>query len=131
MEYGFQFANLAPARVHDLARVAEGEGFDLIVFPDHVVLEGAEGVYDPHALGARCRSARYRCCNSDDQDSGGTPRVVQSVPASGDSGAEPRHTGSRQQRQSNCRNRRWLDRDRVPHDWDPVSAGHRAPRDAR
>lgn len=50
MEYGFQFANLEPARVRDLARVAEGEGYDLIVFPDHVVLEGAEGVYDPHAL---------------------------------------------------------------------------------
>ena len=50
MEYGFQFANLEPARVRDLARVAEGEGYDLIVFPDHIVLEGAEGVYDPHAL---------------------------------------------------------------------------------
>src|SRR5215469_16043867 len=50
MEYGFQFANLEPARVRDLARVAESEGYDLIVFPDHVVLEGAEGVYDPHAL---------------------------------------------------------------------------------
>jgi hypothetical protein len=39
MEYGFQFANLEPVRVRDLARVAEGEGYDLIVFPDHVVLE--------------------------------------------------------------------------------------------
>jgi probable F420-dependent oxidoreductase len=50
MEYGFQFANLEPARVRDLARVAESEGYDLIVFPDHVVIEGAEGVYDPHTL---------------------------------------------------------------------------------
>jgi probable F420-dependent oxidoreductase len=50
MEYGFQFANLEPARVVDLARVAEGEGYDLIVFPDHIVLEGAERQYDPHAL---------------------------------------------------------------------------------
>jgi probable F420-dependent oxidoreductase len=50
MEYGFQFANLEPARVRDLARVAEGEGYNLIVFPDHVVIEGAEGVYDPHTL---------------------------------------------------------------------------------
>jgi probable F420-dependent oxidoreductase len=50
MEYGFQFANLEPSRVRDLARVAESEGYDLIVFPDHIVLEGAEGVYDPHAL---------------------------------------------------------------------------------
>lgn len=37
MEYGFQFANLGQARVRDLARVAKGEGYDLIVFPDHVV----------------------------------------------------------------------------------------------
>jgi hypothetical protein len=37
MEYGFQFANLEPARVRDLARVAEGEGYDLIVFPRHPV----------------------------------------------------------------------------------------------
>jgi probable F420-dependent oxidoreductase len=50
MEYGFQFANLEPARVRELARVVEGEGYDLVVFPDHIVLEGAEGVYDPHAL---------------------------------------------------------------------------------
>jgi alkanesulfonate monooxygenase SsuD/methylene tetrahydromethanopterin reductase-like flavin-dependent oxidoreductase (luciferase family) len=50
MEYGFQFANLEPAHVRDLARMAESEGYDLIVFPDHVVPEGAEGVYDPHAL---------------------------------------------------------------------------------
>jgi len=50
MEYGFQFANLEPARAGDLARVAESEGYDLIVFPDHVVIEGAEGVYDPHTL---------------------------------------------------------------------------------
>ena len=44
MEYGFQFVNLEPARARDLARVAESEGYDLIVFPDHVVIEGAEGV---------------------------------------------------------------------------------------
>jgi probable F420-dependent oxidoreductase len=50
MEYGFQFVNLDPGRVRDLAQVAEGEGFDLIVFPDHIVIEGAEGVYDPHTL---------------------------------------------------------------------------------
>jgi probable F420-dependent oxidoreductase len=50
MEYGFQFANLEPARVRDLARVAEDEGYDLIGFPDHIVLEGPEGQYDPHML---------------------------------------------------------------------------------
>jgi alkanesulfonate monooxygenase SsuD/methylene tetrahydromethanopterin reductase-like flavin-dependent oxidoreductase (luciferase family) len=50
MEYGFQFANLESARVRNLARVAGGEGYDLIVFPDHVVLEGPERQYDPHAL---------------------------------------------------------------------------------
>jgi len=50
MEYGFQFANLEPARVPDLARVTEAEGDDLIVFPDHIVVEGLEGQYDPHTL---------------------------------------------------------------------------------
>jgi probable F420-dependent oxidoreductase len=50
MEYGLQFANLAPGRVRDLARVAENEGYDLIVFPDHIVFEGAEGAYDPGTL---------------------------------------------------------------------------------
>ena len=50
MEYGFQFANLEPARVRDLARVAESEGCDLIVFPDHIVVEGPEGQYDPLSL---------------------------------------------------------------------------------
>ena len=50
MEYGFQFSNLEPARVRDLARVAEGEGFDFICFPDHIVIEGPEGQYDPHSL---------------------------------------------------------------------------------
>jgi probable F420-dependent oxidoreductase len=50
MEYGFQFSNLEPARVRDLARVAEDEGYDLIVFPDHIVIEGPEGQYDPHTL---------------------------------------------------------------------------------
>jgi hypothetical protein len=42
MEYGFQFVNLEPARVRELARVVEGEGYDLIVFPDHLVIEGPE-----------------------------------------------------------------------------------------
>jgi probable F420-dependent oxidoreductase len=50
MEYGFQFVNLAPARVRELARVVEGEGYDLIVFPDHLVIEGPERQYDPHTL---------------------------------------------------------------------------------
>ncbi|MGO9604620.1 MAG: LLM class flavin-dependent oxidoreductase [Candidatus Binataceae bacterium] len=50
MEYGLQFVNLEPARVRDLARVAEAEGYDLIVFPDHLVIEGPEQQYDPHTL---------------------------------------------------------------------------------
>jgi probable F420-dependent oxidoreductase len=50
MEFGLQFANMEPARCRDLAQAAEALGYDLIVFPDHIVLEGAERQYDPHAL---------------------------------------------------------------------------------
>ncbi|MGD0117515.1 MAG: LLM class flavin-dependent oxidoreductase [Candidatus Binatus sp.] len=50
MEYGFQLFGVELAKVRDLAQTAEGMGFDLIVFPDHLVLEGPERQYDPHAL---------------------------------------------------------------------------------
>ena len=49
MEYGFQFVNLEPERVRDLAQTVEGLGYDLIVFADHFVIE-APGGYDPHTL---------------------------------------------------------------------------------
>lgn len=50
MEFGLQLANMEPAQYRDVAQEAEGLGYDLIVFPDHIVLEGPEGQYDPHAL---------------------------------------------------------------------------------
>ncbi len=50
MEFGLQIANLEPSRVRDIAQAAEGLGYDLILFPDHVVMEGPGGQYDPHAL---------------------------------------------------------------------------------
>jgi probable F420-dependent oxidoreductase len=50
MEYGFQLFGMEPAKVRDLAQSAEGMGYDLIVFPDHLVLEGPERQYDPHAI---------------------------------------------------------------------------------
>jgi probable F420-dependent oxidoreductase len=50
MEFGLQLANLEPARLRSIAQAAEGIGFDLIVFPDHIVNEGPERQYDPHAL---------------------------------------------------------------------------------
>src|SRR5215470_14700743 len=50
MEYGFQFVNLEPDTVRDLSQTVEGLGYDLIVFPDHIVIEGPEGQYDPHTL---------------------------------------------------------------------------------
>ena len=50
MEFGLQIANHEPPRVRDIAQAAEGLGFDLILFPDHVVMEGPGGQYDPHAL---------------------------------------------------------------------------------
>ena len=50
LEFGFQFANLEPARIRDLAQAAEALDYDYIVFPDHIVLEGPEQQYDPHGL---------------------------------------------------------------------------------
>jgi probable F420-dependent oxidoreductase len=50
MEFGIQLANMEPARFRDVAQAAEGLKFDLIMFPDHIVLEGPERQYDPHAL---------------------------------------------------------------------------------
>jgi probable F420-dependent oxidoreductase len=50
MEFGLQLANMEPARCRDVAQAAEAAGFDLIVFPDHIVMEGPERQYDPHTL---------------------------------------------------------------------------------
>jgi probable F420-dependent oxidoreductase len=50
MEFGVQLANMEPHRFRDTAQAAEGLGFDLILFPDHIVMEGPERQYDPHGL---------------------------------------------------------------------------------
>ena len=50
MEFGLQLANMEPARFRALSQTAEGLGYDLIVFPDHIVMEGPERQYDPHTL---------------------------------------------------------------------------------
>jgi probable F420-dependent oxidoreductase len=50
LEFGFQFANMEPARIIDLAQAAEALDFDYIVFPDHIVLEGPERQHNPRDL---------------------------------------------------------------------------------
>jgi len=50
MEFGLQLANMEPARIRAMAQAAEALGYDLITFPDHIVMEGPEGQYDPHGL---------------------------------------------------------------------------------
>lgn len=50
MEFGIQLANLEPTKIRDLSQAAEGLGFDYVLFPDHIVIEGPERQYDPHAL---------------------------------------------------------------------------------
>ena len=50
MEFGFQLANMEPARFRAISQAAEDAGFDLIVFPDHIVMEGPERQFDPHTL---------------------------------------------------------------------------------
>lgn len=50
MEFGIQLANMEPAKLRDVAQAAESLGYDLIMFPDHLVLEGPERQYDPHTI---------------------------------------------------------------------------------
>src|SRR5216684_3283827 len=50
MELGIQLANLEPPRFRAIAQTMEGLGFDLVCFPDHIVMEGPERQYDPHGL---------------------------------------------------------------------------------
>ena len=50
MEWGLQLINMEWSRLRDVAQEAEGVGFDLLTFPDHIVFEGPEGQYDPQHL---------------------------------------------------------------------------------
>jgi probable F420-dependent oxidoreductase len=50
MEFGIQLANMEPAKFRAIAQAAEGLGYDLVTFPDHIVMEGPEKQYDPHTL---------------------------------------------------------------------------------
>src|SRR5258708_39614348 len=50
MEFGIQLANLEPPQFRASAQMMEGLGYDLVCFPDHIVLEGPERQYDPHGL---------------------------------------------------------------------------------
>ncbi len=50
MEFGIQLWNMEPAQFRAYAQTIEGLGFDLVMFPDHIVLEQPERQYDPHGL---------------------------------------------------------------------------------
>jgi probable F420-dependent oxidoreductase len=50
MEFGIQFANMEPVALRAHAQAAEALGYDLIVLPDHLVLEGPERQFDPRSL---------------------------------------------------------------------------------
>jgi probable F420-dependent oxidoreductase len=47
MEFGIQLGNLEPAQHRAHAQTAEALGYDLIVFPDHIVNEGPDRQMDP------------------------------------------------------------------------------------
>ena len=130
MEYGFQFANLEPARVRDLARVVEDEGYNLIVFPDHVVIEGAEGVYDPHTLAHDVVQLATVVATATTRIRVGHLVLCNPFRHPVNCRAEPRDAGPRQQWAIDCWNRGRMDGDRVSHDRHPVSAGRGTPRDA-
>jgi len=50
MEFGVQLGNMEPAQYRANAQAAEALGYNLIVFPDHLVNEGPERQYDPKSL---------------------------------------------------------------------------------
>ncbi|MGH7856916.1 MAG: LLM class flavin-dependent oxidoreductase, partial [Candidatus Binatia bacterium] len=50
MEFGLQVASMELPKFRDVAQAAEGLGYDLITFPDHIVMEQPEGQYDPKTL---------------------------------------------------------------------------------
>ena len=50
MEFGIQLWNMEPAQYRATAQTVEGLGFDLVAFPDHIVMEQPERQYDPHGL---------------------------------------------------------------------------------
>lgn len=50
MKFGLQLTNLEWPKLRDLCQTAEDLGYGLITFPDHVVLEGLEGDYDPKSV---------------------------------------------------------------------------------
>lgn len=47
MEFGIQLGSMEPAQYRANAQAAEQLGYDLIVFPDHLVNEGPERQFDP------------------------------------------------------------------------------------
>jgi probable F420-dependent oxidoreductase len=50
VEFAVQLANMEPALFRANAQAAEELGYDMVLFPDHLVLEGPERQYDPQAL---------------------------------------------------------------------------------
>ena len=51
MEFGVQLGNLEPAQYRAHAQTAEALGYDLIVFPDHLVNEGPDQANGPEVEG--------------------------------------------------------------------------------
>jgi len=50
VEFAVQLAGIEPAQFRANAQAAEALGYDMVLLPDHIVLEGPERQYDPHAL---------------------------------------------------------------------------------
>jgi probable F420-dependent oxidoreductase len=50
MEFGLMLVGVELMRLRDLAQTAQALGFDLLTFPDHLLLEQPGGNYDPRAL---------------------------------------------------------------------------------
>ncbi len=50
MEFGIQIANMEAGRYRGVAQAAEAMGFDLVLFPDHLVSEGPERQLNPRDI---------------------------------------------------------------------------------
>ena len=131
MEFGVQLGNMEPAQYRANAQAAEALGYELIVFPDHLVNEGPERQYDPKspaydhiAMAAalieatkKIRVGHLVLCNLFRH-----PAITAQSLMTLD-----RLSGGRRRRGSRHR----MDRDGIQDERDCVPANHRAAADAR
>ena len=130
LEFGFQLANMEPARMRDLAQAAEALDYDFIVFPDHIVLEGPERQQDPHALAWDMVSVAAWLAGATKKIRIGHMVLCNLFRHPAITAQSLTTHRSSEQRATARRPRQRMDPDRIRDDRDPVSSDHRAAADA-